>query len=102
MDIPIHKLTLSHLLLAPTRIGLRSVGSPIPFGGAESDGLEKSLTLRSLIHSFIFFVMDSERLNNPRGGVEVTRINYNRPKWFGGLFGYAEQHNKSSNCRYNE
>jgi hypothetical protein len=35
-----------------------------------------------------------------RGGTEVTRFNYNRPKWFGGFFGFDNKHNTTGNCRY--
>lgn len=42
-----------------------------------------------------------ERLNNPSGPL-ITRINYNRPKWFGGMLGEPKNHNTSGNCRYPE
>lgn len=34
-------------------------------------------------------------------GPLITRLNYIRPKWFGGMFGKPESHNKAGNCRYN-
>ena len=35
------------------------------------------------------------------GGAVVIRFNYHRPKWFGGFFGHAKDHNNVGNCRYN-
>ena len=33
-------------------------------------------------------------------GTTITRFNYNRPKWFGGFFGWPYKHNLPGNCLY--
>ena len=33
-------------------------------------------------------------------GTVVTRFNFNRPKWFGGFFGFTRRHNQPGNCLY--
>jgi len=38
-----------------------------------------------------------DRLNR---GTTITRFNYNRPKWFGGFFGWPYKHNLPGNCSY--
>ena len=40
-----------------------------------------------------------DRLRGARG-VVVTRFNYHRPKWFGGFFGFAKNHNSPGNVKY--
>ena len=45
--------------------------------------------------------MDREKIMpDPPSGTTITRFNYNRPKWFGGFFGFHYRHNQPGNCQY--
>mgnify|MGYP000985909278 FL=1 len=105
MDFPFNQRADLPLLLSARTHGERAMG----LRGAVIAGVKIALKLKRNapeMNSMICIIFIKIRMqdflssSNTSQGVVITRLNYNRPKWFGGFFGSPEKHNKSGNCVY--